>query len=174
MKGNLICIGNSNIGKSSLLNLMFNLQFELNCTGSKGLFHQSVDVTFAAGDTLPMDVNVFDFQGERANEDFELICDFMEKMPLAYLMIQLSDIDYVKRLKRAMKKRGLIEKFEDKFIALTRNKDQCEDIRDYVNNTFNTDEEDRVFDISDLSKFLAFCESSLLALPIVQFGFIIE
>ena len=38
-KGNLLCIGNSNIGKSSLLNEMFNLQFEVNCTRSKGLFH---------------------------------------------------------------------------------------------------------------------------------------
>lgn len=101
-----------------------------------------------------MDVNVFDFQGERANEDFELICGFMQEIPDAYLMIQLSDIDYVKRLKRAMKEvDGLIEKFEDKFIALSRCKDKLEDIRDYVNNTFNTDEEDRVFDISDLSKF---------------------
>ena len=172
-KGNLLCIGNSNIGKSTLLNKMFNLQFELNCAGSKGLFHQSVDVTFAAGDTLPMDVNVFDFQGERANEDFELICDFMEKMPLAYLMIQLSDIDYVKRLKRAMKKRtGLIEKFEDKFIALSRCKEQLGEIRDYVNNTFNTDEEDRVFDISDLSKYQSFCKSILLYLA--QVGSIIE
>ena len=61
VKGNLLCIGNPNIGKSTLLNQMFNLQFELNCPGSKGLFHQSVDVTFATGDILPMDVNVFDF-----------------------------------------------------------------------------------------------------------------
>ena len=30
LKGNLLCIGNPNIGKSYLLNKMFNLQFELN------------------------------------------------------------------------------------------------------------------------------------------------
>ena len=120
-----------------------------------------------------MDVNIFDFQGERANEDFELICDFMEKMPLAYLMIQLSDIDYVKRLKRAMKKRhGLIGKFENKFIALCRCEDQCEEIRDYVLNTFNTEEEDRVFNFLDLSKFKLFAKAVCLLLAKV--GSIIE
>lgn len=30
LKGNLLCIGTPNIGKSYLLNKMFNLQFELN------------------------------------------------------------------------------------------------------------------------------------------------
>ena len=30
LKGNLLCIGDPNIGKSYLLNKMFNLQFELN------------------------------------------------------------------------------------------------------------------------------------------------
>jgi len=38
-KGNLICVGNENIGKSALLNLMFGLKFELKCKGSTGLFH---------------------------------------------------------------------------------------------------------------------------------------
>ena len=49
-RGNLLCVGNSNIGKSTLLNQMFNLQFEINTPRSKGLFHQSVDVIFADGD----------------------------------------------------------------------------------------------------------------------------
>ena len=60
-KANLLCIGNANIGKSYFINEMFGLQFESNCQGSTGLFHQSVDVTFANSEVLPMDANVFDF-----------------------------------------------------------------------------------------------------------------
>ena len=92
LKGNLLCIGEPNIGKSYLLNQMFNLQFELKSKDSKGLFHDSVDVTFAVADTLPMDVNVFDFQGGKANRDFEMICDMFEQLPLTYMLVQVYDV----------------------------------------------------------------------------------
>ena len=102
-----------------------------------------------------MDVNVFDFQGERANEDFELICDLLEKMPCAYLMVQLCDIYYIRRLRKAMQKRpGLTERFAKRFIAIGRNSDSDlqDEIKDEVLLTFDTDEEERFFEISDLSK----------------------
>ena len=97
-----------------------------------------------------MDVNVFDFQGERANEDFELICDLLEKMPCAYLMIQLCDIYYIRRLRKAMQKRpGLRERFAKRFIAIGRNSDSVlqDEIKDEVLEIFDTDEEGRFFEI---------------------------
>ena len=100
-----------------------------------------------------MDVNVFDFQGERANEDFELICDLLEKIPCAYLMIQLCDVYYLRRLRKEMEKRGLIEKFAKRFIVISRNEKLWSDIKDEVYDTFDTTEEERIFKISDISKY---------------------
>ena len=38
-----------------------------------------------------------------------------------------------------MEKRGLIEKFAERFIAISRNEKQWENIKDEVLNTFDTD-----------------------------------
>ena len=70
---------------------MCNMQFELYNRASHGLFHDSVDVTFSSGDIVPTNFHVYDFQGERANEDFELICDLLDKLPFAYLLVQALD-----------------------------------------------------------------------------------
>ena len=102
-----------------------------------------------------MDLNVFDFQGERANEDFELICDLLENMPLAYLLLQVSDHTYVERLRKALENYNngqLIEKFKDRVIAVSRSAENSEAIQDEVLNTFDIDEDGRFYDISDLSK----------------------
>ena len=64
-KCNLLCIGTERAGKSTLINEIFNLNFETIRPGTAGLFHDSVDVTFAAKD-FNIGFNIFDFQG-RAN-----------------------------------------------------------------------------------------------------------
>ena len=70
-------------------------------------------------------------------------------------MIQLCDVYYLRRLKKEMDKRGLIDKFAKRFIAISRNEQQWDNIKDEVLNTFDTDEEKRIFKISDISKYQA-------------------
>ena len=57
---NLICIGNPCSGKSSFLNDMLMVAFEVIEEKSIGLFHDSVDALFTS-DHLPIGFNVFDF-----------------------------------------------------------------------------------------------------------------
>ena len=132
---------------------MFNLQFELHCQGSKGLFHQSVDVTFAVEGVLPMDFNVYDFQGVRANEDFELICLLFEQLPFAYFLVQVSNEGYIKRLKKELQnKPKLREKFVKRAVFIVRNAELGEAIKDCILDEFDLDDDERIFDITDLRK----------------------
>lgn len=54
-----------------------------------------------------------------------------------------------------MKKRSpeLVEKFATRLVAITRNADTAEDIRDSVLNTFDMDEDDGIFEIADICKY---------------------
>ena len=93
---NLICIGEPGCFKSTLLNEVFGFNFEtmgkneMKCS----MFHDSVDVTFASKDIKheragqkPLQFNVFDFQGSKANYDFRLIYEMLERMPRTYLLV---------------------------------------------------------------------------------------
>ena len=58
------------------------------------MFHDSVDVTFASEEIKhkkygqkPLQFNVFDFQGSKANYDFRLIYEMLERMPRTYLLV---------------------------------------------------------------------------------------
>ena len=156
LKGNLLCIGDPNIGKSYLLNKMFNLQFELNQKGSYGLFHDSVDVTFAVADVLPMDVNVFDFQGERANADFTMICDMFEYLPLTYMLVQVSDAQYLDALNSELRKRGkkLLQKFKERSIFITRSAEKGDELKDKILDDFDLQSDNKIFDVDDRGKLL--------------------
>ena len=79
------------------------MAFELYNKLSHGLFHDSVDVTFSSGDVVPTNFNLYDFQGERANEDFELIGELLKNLPFAYLLVQANDDKYPARLFKALK-----------------------------------------------------------------------
>ena len=81
---------------------MFRLSFELYNKLSHGLFHDSVDVTFSSGDVVPTNFNVFDFQGERANMDFELIGDLLDSLPFSYLLVQANSDEYPEQLFEAL------------------------------------------------------------------------
>ena len=63
-KPNVLCIGNPKSKKSSLLNHIFNLQFEVIHEGmyedSACLFHDSIDAVFHSKD-FPSECNLFDF-----------------------------------------------------------------------------------------------------------------
>ena len=92
-KCNLLCIGTERAGKSTLINEIFNLNFETISPGTAGLFHDSVDVTFAAKD-FNIGFNIFDFQG-RANMDFALIKHFIMNLPNVMILLQASSDEYV-------------------------------------------------------------------------------
>ena len=96
---NLICIGEPGTMKSTLLNQVFGFKFEVMGTDPKQcrMFHDSVDVTFASKDikhtTNPnqqFELNVFDFQGDKANQDFKLILEMLERMPNSMLVVQVA------------------------------------------------------------------------------------
>ena len=89
----LFCIGSPSCGKSSLLNKIFQVQFEVMEQDSVGLFHDSVDALFSSDD-LPIGFNVFDFQGAVANQDYVLIERLLLHWPNAYLLIQLDSMEY--------------------------------------------------------------------------------
>ena len=61
-----------------------------------------------------------------------------------------------------MEKRGLIDKFAKRFISISRNEKEWENIKDEVLNTFDTDEEQRIFKISDISKYQDFAWRAVL------------
>ena len=76
-------------------------------------------------------------------------------MPLAYLLVQVSDTAYLSRLGKALSLRpGLIEKVKSRVVAVLRDKDNAEEMQDEVLNIFDIDEEQRIVDISDLSKLI--------------------
>ena len=97
---NLICIGAPGTMKSTLLNDVFGFNFEVMSTDKKRqcrMFHDSVDVTFASKDIKhenkqkeQFQLNVFDFQGEKANTDYELIREMLERMPKTMLVVQVT------------------------------------------------------------------------------------
>ena len=66
------------------------------------MFHDCVEVTFAQQLVTPSMFNIWDFQGERANEDFDLICDLLENLPMAYLLVQVHEETYCNRLFEAL------------------------------------------------------------------------
>ena len=57
---NLLCVGSPGGYKSTLLNELFMLNFEVPDSGSAKAFHDSIDVTFASKD-VKLGFNVFDF-----------------------------------------------------------------------------------------------------------------
>ena len=63
---NLLCIGDRNSEKSTLLNTIFDVRFEVIHKAVKeksaGLFHDSVDALFNSKE-FPSRMNLFDFQG---------------------------------------------------------------------------------------------------------------
>ena len=59
----------------------------------------------------------------------------------------------LKASQKEMEKRGLIDKFAKRFIAISRNEKLWLDIKDEVLDTFDTEEEQRIFKISDISKY---------------------
>ena len=59
----LICVGQRLINKSSLLNSLFNVNFETLATGAPVIFHDSVDVIFASRE-FATGFNVIDFNGQ--------------------------------------------------------------------------------------------------------------
>ncbi len=61
---------------------------------SAGLFHDSVDALFDSKD-LPIEFNVFDFQGKFANEDYKFIGDLLIHMPQNYLLVQVTKPSYI-------------------------------------------------------------------------------
>lgn len=91
---NLLCFGSPSSRKSTLLNDIFGVQFEVCAPGSANLFHDSVDAIFSSKE-LPMGFNVFDFQGQFANTDFKLINDLLRYMPQTYILVQIADHEYV-------------------------------------------------------------------------------
>ena len=83
---NLLCIGSPGRGKSTLLNELFKLKFEVIEKESAKAFHDSIDVTFASKE-VGLDFNVFDFQGIKANHDWHLIKHLLTSLPQAFLLI---------------------------------------------------------------------------------------
>ena len=76
-------------------------------------------------------------------------------MPIAYLLVQVSDTAYLSRLGKALSYRpGLIEKVKSRVVAVLRDKDNAEEMQDEALNIFDIDEEQRIVDISDLSKLI--------------------
>ena len=55
-------MGDPKTFKSTLLNDIFGLEFEIIESEATGLFHDSVDVIFSSK-ALPIELNLFDFQG---------------------------------------------------------------------------------------------------------------
>ena len=159
-KGNLICVGNSRAGKSYFLNEMLKMQFELSNKTSLGLFHNSVEVTFATPEVIPTKFNVFDFQGQRANEDFELICGLLQQLPFAYLFVQVHEETYLDRLFGAMKgfttNPELLQKFTNRVVVISRDSNTFDDIEsktlEYFGRFDKFDGTQRIFDIGDIQK----------------------
>ena len=89
----------------------------------------------------------------RANEDFELICLLFEELPFAYFLVQVSNEGYIKRLKKALQsKPKLREKFVKRAVFIVRNAELGEAIKDCILDEFELDDEDRIFNITDLRK----------------------
>ena len=57
---NLLCIGSNDANKSTLLNEMLGVKFEVKAEGWAGLFHDSIDALYTCTEN-PMGFNVFDF-----------------------------------------------------------------------------------------------------------------
>ena len=161
---NLICIGQPGCLKSTLLNQVFGFKFETMGTDEKkcSMFHDSVDVTFASKDIKhakkdkqkSLQLNVFDFQGSKANIDFKLIKEMLERMPRTYLLIQISDPitqggeeSYLERLTEGLGGIGevgteMLSKLRDESRLLIIAKgcqDDDEDLHDSLVNSFNLD-----------------------------------
>ena len=94
---NLICIGAPGIMKSTLLNEVFGIKHEVMDSNEHKcrMFHDSVDVTFASTDikhetkrNQQFQFNIFDFQGTKANHDYKLILEMLERMPHSILVVQ--------------------------------------------------------------------------------------
>lgn len=76
---NLLCMGDPKTFKSTLLNDIFGLEFEVMQEQATGLFHDSVDVIFSSN-ALPIELNLFDFQGA-TNLDLSLILKLIQGLP---------------------------------------------------------------------------------------------
>lgn len=57
---NLLCIGSTDAQKSTLLNQILGVRFEVKEEGMAGIFHDSVDALFTCAEN-PMGFNVYDF-----------------------------------------------------------------------------------------------------------------
>lgn len=91
---NLLCIGSPGLQKSTLLNDMLGVQFEVMSDGMAGIFHDSVDALYTCAEN-PMGFNVFDFQGEMANKDLHFLKLMLRNMPNVFLLVQTNDPDYI-------------------------------------------------------------------------------
>ena len=92
----MLCIGDPSTAKSTFLNNVFGLDFEVIQENAIGLFHDSVDCIFNSK-SIPIGLNIFDFQGY-ANLDLSLITNLLEKMPRSLLFLQVSSVDYLETI----------------------------------------------------------------------------
>ena len=114
----LICIGNPSTKKSSLLNDIFGVEFEVMNDGNCGLFHDSVDALFTSKD-MPLEFNILDFQGTVSNKDYLMIEALMSKIPMTYLLLQVSDEKYLPEVFMQIHE-GIRAKFANRTIVVVK------------------------------------------------------
>ena len=85
-----------------------------------------------------------------------MICDMFEYLPLTYMLVQVSDTEYLDALNSELRKRGrkLLQKFKDRSIFITRSFDKGDELKGKILDDFELQSDDKVFDVDDLSKYL--------------------
>ena len=83
-----------------------------------------------------------------------MICDMFEYLPLTYVLVQVSDTEYLDALNSELRKRGrkLLQKFKERSIFITRSFDKGDELKDMILDDFEMQSDDKVFDVDDLSK----------------------
>ena len=83
----MLCLGPREkfILKSTTLNSIFGINFEVLSTGSIGLLHDSVEIMFDSKE-FPSGFNIFDFQGYANNDDI-LLEGLLQTLPYSLILL---------------------------------------------------------------------------------------